>query len=78
MKKQPEKVQIKQPVDKPVPTEIIAQSIVDISEGMKRIDNGSLNRRAILVLIKDASGVSFSEIERVLKTMRELKALYTQ
>lgn len=60
----------------PIPTEIIEQSIVDISEGMKRIQSGRLSRRAITVLIKDACGVSMGDIERVLNSLSSLERIY--
>lgn len=72
------KITLKQNKDEPIATEIIAQSIVDIAEGMRMVFNGRLNRRGIRVLLKDASGVSMSEIDRVLDALEGLKASYVR
>jgi hypothetical protein len=66
------------PEGKPVPTELIAESIREISRGMKALRNGSLNERAILVLLKASSNVHMVEIEKVLHAMRELERDYLQ
>lgn len=58
--------------------EILAQSIVDISEGMKRINASRLSRRALVVLIKDATGVPIKTIETVLNGLSGLQATYVK
>lgn len=62
----------------PISTEILAQSIKEIAEGFKRIERSSLNRRALLVLLKDASGESMNTIEKVLNALDNLEKLYTK
>ncbi len=59
-----------------VPTELIAISIRDIGAGMKRIEGGLLNRKAITILLHHASGVSQKEIGRVLDAMKDLEKAY--
>lgn len=58
--------------------EIIAQSIVDIATGMKAITASRLSRRALIVLLKDVSGVSHSNIIKVLDALEDLKTVYTK
>lgn len=60
----------------PEPDELIAASIIKISEGMQAINKGPLNRRAILVLLKDATGLTFAEITKVLDAQADLRRLY--
>ena len=61
-----------------VPTEIIAQAIVDISRGVKRLTSARLTERALVVLLKDACGaeVSVNSIKRVLWKLQDLEKLY--
>ena len=75
-KQEVKKVKVLQSNEEPVPTEIIAQSIADIAAGMKKIEGGRLNRRALLLLISSASGVGKTEVEKVLNTMECLEFLY--
>lgn len=69
-------VLVKQDTDKPVPDEVLAESIKAISDGMKKIRAGRLNDRALVVLLKDASGVPIYEIKKVLDGMESLEANY--
>jgi hypothetical protein len=61
-----------------VPTEIIAQSIVDMSRGVRKLVNSRLNERALIVLLKDACGgdVSMQTIQKVLHKLQDLERLY--
>jgi hypothetical protein len=48
-------VVVKQPEIDPVPLEIMAQSIVAISEGIKKLRATRLNERALVLLIQHAA-----------------------
>jgi hypothetical protein len=67
------KVTVKQDAEEPVASEVIAQAIVDISEGMKSLNNSGLKRRAITALIHDQSGVPKRTIELVLNNLESLR-----
>jgi hypothetical protein len=60
----------------PIPAEIIADAIVEISKGIKAIRNTRLSERAILVLLRDATGLSLNEIRRVLGALDDLEKMY--
>jgi len=60
----------------PVSEEIIAQSIKKIADGFEKIANSGLTRRAIFLLLADASGESRSTCQRVYEALGELKRLY--
>lgn len=68
-----EKVKIVIPKDDPVPTEVIAQSIIEISNAMERLSNTQLRREALVVLIHDRSKISKSVINIVLNNLESLK-----
>lgn len=57
----------------PLPTEIIAQSIKDISDGVKKIRAGRLNDKALVFLIHKSCGVSQDSIRLVLNAMNHLE-----
>lgn len=62
----------------PEPVEIMAQAIIRISDAMLRISNSGLSERALVVLIKDYSGVPQGDIRRVLTALKDLKRMYTK
>ena len=74
------KASVKQDENNPVPTEIIAQAIVDISKGIKKLRAGPLNEKALILLIqnaaptKDTYGKRYgvSEIKDILKGVENL------
>jgi len=59
-------------------SEDIAQAIRDVSDAAARILDAGLNQRALNILIRDATGVNFREINAVLNILPELGELYTQ
>ncbi len=61
-----------------VPTEIIAQSIVEISAAFKRIKAGRLNDRAVELLVHAACspGIRLTDVRNVLEVLPELERLY--
>ncbi len=71
-----EKITVKLDEKNPEPVEIIAKSIIELSEACEKINSGKLNRRAISVLLQDATGLPLKTINLVLNTLPELKNLY--
>ncbi len=63
--------------DEEVPREILADAIVKIGEGFERLSKSGLNRRAIVVLVRDASGVTKGDVHKVLDALENLRGLYT-
>jgi len=57
----------------PVAVEVIEQAIVDIAEGMRRINNTRLTRRALVYLIHMHSKVGIGTIELVLNNLDSLE-----
>lgn len=66
-------VTIKKDEKNPEPMEIIANSIIEVSRGFQKFNDSKLNKRAILVLIKDLTGLPMGEIERVLNAAASLE-----
>lgn len=60
----------------PESDEVIAKSIIDISEAMKRLNAGPLKRDTIVLLISKSSKVSQVEVGRVLIAMDTLRQTY--
>ena len=56
--------------------EIIAQSIKKLADGVRAMDTSGLSERAIIILLRDASGLGKREIENVLWALRSLERLY--
>lgn len=77
------KVIVKQDAEKPVPVEVLAESIKAISEGVRKLRAGPLNDKALLLLIHHASPggyrtprPSMHDIRAVLDGMDALEATY--
>lgn len=64
--------------DRVIPTEVMAQAVVDISAAAKKLLAGPLTERAVLVLIHDATGVPLRTIREVLVGASNLAALYVR
>lgn len=59
--------------EKEVPTEVLADSIVAIAAGMKKLRSGRLSDRALFLLIQDASpnrGGKYAQSPIPVKTIR--------
>jgi len=84
MKKQT--VTVKQDEKEPMPTEILAESIKSISDGIKRLRSGRMNDRCLVILIHDACdavGIRYAkkkpsakEIKAVLNAMESLESQF--
>lgn len=71
------------PKSKPVPTQAteptertLPQMIRDVSECVGSLLNRGFNRRAVVVLLRDATGMGKREIEAVLDGLNELEKRY--
>lgn len=62
----------------PEPLEILAQSIIDVSDAAKKMLSGRLKKSTIVLLLQNACGnrVTRSQIEDVLDNAAKLKYLY--
>jgi hypothetical protein len=72
------RVKILQNKEKPVSTKILADSIVTISDGIKEIRSQGLNDRAIEVLLVDSTGVTITEIRKVIAGLSALATNYVR
>lgn len=62
--------------EKEIAVEIIAQDISAIAKGFRKIETGQLNRRALVILLQAASGVSQRDIHNVLDNLATLDQTY--
>lgn len=62
--------------DPPESKEILAASIVKISEALFALQAGGLNEKAIIVLVQDATKLSQRDIKSVIDALRKLKGWY--
>lgn len=73
-KEQP--VVVKQNEENPEPMEIIASSIIQISEAVKKMNSSRLQPKAIYLLIKADTGLPMSTIQKVLTSAALLESTY--
>jgi hypothetical protein len=73
---------VKQIEEAPVAAEILAESIVTISKGVKKLMAGPLADDALVLLIQEAAGgrgkVSQGDVRLVLKSIGKLEELYVR
>jgi len=62
--------------DPPETTEILADSIVRISEALTKLEASGVNRKAIVILIQAATKLSRRDIEAVLDAQKRLAGWY--
>lgn len=67
---------VQQLQEQQTPDETIADAVKNVSEGTKKLLNGRLNKRALLLLLSHASGVSQRQVESVLDAMAGLEKRY--
>lgn len=70
------RVAVKQNPEKEIATEVIAESIVAISDGIKKLRAGRLNDRALVLLLHDVTGVARRDIKVVLDGLQSLESTY--
>jgi hypothetical protein len=74
-------VKIKKNEQAPESVELLAQSVIQVAEGFKRVLSSPLTERAIIVLLHDGIGqakISKSQIKLVLQALPRLKAWYVK
>jgi hypothetical protein len=69
-------MKVTQDENKPVPAEILAESIRKIGDATRRLDASGLNDKAITLLLSSLSGVSKTDVGNVLWALRNLEASY--
>lgn len=67
----------KTPKQDETPDENLAEAIKKISAGMEKLTKSGLTRKAVVILLKDTTGVGKKEIEKVLTGLSTLAGKYT-
>ena len=62
--------------DPPETTEILAEAIVRIGTAMRRLQESGLNDEAIVVLVREKTGLNKGDIQRVFAALRQLEGWY--
>lgn len=57
----------------PEPLEVLAQAIIDVATAFEKMNNGRITQHAIVVLLKDSTGLSQRDIKAVLVACENLK-----
>lgn len=70
------KVTVSQNPEKEVPTEIMAEAIVEIAEAARRLRTSRLNDKAILLLLSKSSGQPQHVVKAVLDAAESLAKNY--
>lgn len=70
------KTKIVQDSEAPVAAEVLAKSIQQIGDAVRKLDAAQLNERAIVLLLSQASGVGKTETQNVLWALRNLETVY--
>lgn len=60
----------------PIEKAILADAIITISDSVKKLERGGLNLAAIVALVKDDTGLSKLDINRVMKSLGDLRNNY--
>ncbi len=61
---------------KPIQKDVLASAIQDISIALTKLLKSGLNRRAVIALLKDATGFTKGDIETILDALVELERNY--
>jgi hypothetical protein len=62
--------------ENPEPLEVLAKSIIEISDAFIKIMNGPLKHRTIVLLFQDYTGLPKRDIEKILDAAPKLKTFY--
>lgn len=62
----------------PEPLEVLAKAIIEVSDAFIKIQNGPLQRRTIILLLKDYTGLAGRDIEKILDAAPKLKTWYVK
>jgi hypothetical protein len=69
-------VTVKQDEAKPVPKEVLAKAIVDISASLRHLRMSGLNRKAVVALVGHSTKLGLGTIDAVLNALETLKRDY--
>ena len=69
-------VTVKKSEEKPESTEILAEAIVNIGAAFVSLQKSGLNRKAIVLLLQDATKLPRRDIESVLDALPRLRGWY--
>ena len=69
-------IKIVKNIEKPESTEILAETVIRIGENMEKLQKSGLNRRAIIALLRDATGLGKGDIELVIDSLAKMKGWY--
>lgn len=70
------KVKIENP-DNEIPREVLAKEICKLSDAINKLLLSGLNVKAIVVLLRDSTGLSKRNIQAVINAIAQLRADYT-
>lgn len=62
--------------EKEISTDILSESIVRIGDAFLKLQQNGLNKKAIIVLIRDYTGLSKRDIESVIDSLSKLRGQY--
>lgn len=70
------KLVVKKDPDSDVTAEVLAESIVKISQAMRQLRSGRLKDRAIIILLASSTGLNQHIIKQVIEGISSLEATY--
>lgn len=62
--------------ENPIGVEVLEQAIVNLSDGMKAIQNSRLTTKALVVLLHHATKVPQYQVESVLDALESIEKIY--
>lgn len=57
----------------PEPLEVVAESIIQVADAFDKIKNGKLTQHAIVILISEITGVTRTDIRKILNCASDLR-----
>ena len=72
-----QRVNVIQDEETPVPKDILAAEICKLSDATNKLILSGLNQKAVVILLRDATGLSKRDINAVLDGLGQLRAEYT-
>lgn len=73
----PQKVNVIQDDDNPVPKDVLATAICKLSDNTNKLITSGLNENAVIVLLADSTKLPKRDIKLVLRALGQLRAHYT-
>jgi hypothetical protein len=71
-------IAVKSDEQNPEPLELIAKSIIELSDAFKKIEEGPLAEKTIVLLLQDATGLTQRDIKAILHAAPRLKNWYVK